>query len=81
MLEFGPLPEPALTALAPQDASCPPHACIASSTPYVEERGIDKVKEWALQEPVSTRAPRYKKIILKKAEKQLCLKKKKGKNI
>ena len=38
MLESGPLPEPALTALAPQDASCPPHACIASSTPYVEER-------------------------------------------
>ena len=33
----------------------------------VGERGIDKVKEWDLQEPVSTRAPRYKKIILKKA--------------
>ena len=26
MLEPGPLPEPALTALAPQDASCPLHA-------------------------------------------------------
>ena len=45
MLEFGPLPEPALTALAPQDTSCPPHACIASSNKklgykpaYVEER-------------------------------------------
>ena len=38
MLESGPLSEPALIALAPQDASCPPHACIASGTPYVEER-------------------------------------------
>ena len=37
MREYGPLPEPALTAVAPLDASCPPHACIAS-TPYVEER-------------------------------------------
>ena len=42
------------------------------------ERGIDKVKEWALQEPVSTRAPRYKKTNSKKIgiQKQLCLKKK-----
>ena len=31
MLESGPLSVPALTALAPQDASCPPHACIAST--------------------------------------------------
>ena len=30
------------------------------------ERGIDKVKEWALQDPVSTRAPRYKKTNSKK---------------
>ena len=30
------------------------------------ERGIDKVKEWDLQEPVSTRAPRYKKTNSKK---------------
>ena len=72
MLESGPLSEPALTALAPQDTSCPPHACIASSTPYVEEReALKKVKEWALQEPVSTRAPRYKKIILKKGIKTI----------
>jgi hypothetical protein len=43
---------------------------------YVEERGIEKVKEWALQEPVSTRAPRYKKTNSKKRyKKQLCLKK------
>ena len=44
MLESEPLPEPALTALAPQDASCPLHACIASTEKlgykpaYVEER-------------------------------------------
>ena len=44
MLESGPLPEPSLTALAPQDASCPPHTCIASTKnlgykpAYVEER-------------------------------------------
>ena len=44
MLESGPLPEPALTALAPQDTSCLPHACIASTKKlgykpaYVEER-------------------------------------------
>ena len=46
MLESGPLLEPALTALAPQDTSFPPHACIASSInkilgykpAYVEER-------------------------------------------
>ena len=31
------------------------------------ERGIDKVKEWALQEPVSTRAPRYKNNNSKKS--------------
>ena len=36
------------------------------------ERGIDKVKEWALQEPVSTHAPRYKKI-LKKGIKNNCV--------
>ena len=45
-----------------------PAACIASSPRLCGgERGIDKVKEWAVQEPVSTRAPRYKEIILKKA--------------
>ena len=44
MLESGPLPEPALTALAPQDASCLLHACITSTKKlgykpaYVEER-------------------------------------------
>ena len=37
------------------------------------ERGIDKVKEWDLQEPVSTRAPRYKKLILKKRHKNNCV--------
>lgn len=65
MLESGPLPEPNLTALAPQDASCPPHACIASSTPYVEER--DALPKSRSGFSISTCAPRYKKIILKKA--------------
>ena len=44
MLESGPLLERTLTALAPQDASCPLHACIACTKKpgykpaYVEER-------------------------------------------
>ena len=37
MLESGPLPEPALTALAPQDTSCPSHA-LQVVPAYVEER-------------------------------------------
>ena len=37
MLESGPLPEPALTALAPQDASCLLHAQQVVPA-YVEER-------------------------------------------
>ena len=37
MLESGPLPEPALTALAPQDASCPLLAQQVVPA-YVEER-------------------------------------------
>ena len=46
------------------------------------ERGIDKVKEWDLQELVSTRAPRYKKANSKKRGiKTIVSKKRKVKNI
>ena len=67
MLESGPLPEPALTALAPQDASCPPHACIASSTPYVEEReALTKSRSGICRSSSLHVVLGIKKLILKK---------------
>ena len=74
MLESGPLPEPALTALAPQDASCPPHACIAS-TPYVEEReALTKSRNGLCNSP-SLHMLLGIKIILKKGIKTIVSKK------
>lgn len=81
MLEFGPLPEPALTALAPKDASCPPHACIASSTPYVEEReALIKTRSGLCKSP-SLHVLLGIKNNSKKGIKNNCVLKKKGKNI
>ena len=82
MLESGPLPEPALTALAPQDASCPPHACIASSTPYVEEReALTKSRSGLCKSPSLHVLLGIKNNYKKRHKKQLCLKKRKVKNI
>ena len=76
MLESGQLPEPALTALAPQDASCPPHACIASSTPYVEEReALTKSRSGLCKSPSLHVLLGIKNNSKKRHKKQLCLKK------
>ena len=75
MLESGPLPEPALTALAPQDASYPPHAYIESSTSkklgykpaYVEEReALTKSRSGHCKSPSLHVLLGIKKLILKK---------------
>ena len=75
MLESGPLPEPALTALAPQDASCPPHACIASSTSkilgykpaYVDDReAFTNSRSGLCKSPSLHVLLGIKKLILKK---------------
>ena len=82
MLESGPLPEPALTALAPQDASCPPHACIASSTPYVEEReALTKSRSGLCKSPSLHVLLGMKKIILKKGIETIVSKKRKVKTL
>ena len=74
MLESGPLREPALTALAPQDASCPLHACIASSTPYVEEReALTKTRSGLCKSPSLHVLLGIKIIILKKGIKNNCV--------
>ena len=77
MLESRPLPEPALTALAPQDTSCPPHACIESSTPYVEEREAStKSRSGLFKSPSLHVLLGIKIIILKKGVKNNCVLKK-----
>ena len=84
MLESGPLPELTLTAMAPQDASCPPHACIASSTPYVEEReALTKSRSGLYKSPSLHVLLGIKELILEKRgiKKQLCLKKEMVKNM
>ena len=81
MLESGPLLEPALTTLAPQDASCLPHACIGSrsSTPYVEEREALTKSRSGLCKSLSLHVLLSIKNNSKKGIKNNCVLKKKGK--
>ena len=79
MLESGPLSEPALTALAPQDASCPLHAQQVVPA-YVEEReALTKSRSGLCKSPSLHVLLGIKIIILKKGIKNNCVLKKKGK--